>query len=83
MTQLRLWTECPYGGCEDGYCACFECDLDDMEICGEYDAEDAELLEAGVEVLTVRGRTRRIETVPIPIDNYPPTPATDPIGATP
>ena len=81
MTRIQLMPGCPFGGCENGYCACFERDLDDLEICGEYDPEDAELLEDEDEVLTVHGRDRRIETVPIPIDNYPP--ATDPLGATP
>ncbi|KND29885.1 hypothetical protein [Streptomyces stelliscabiei] len=87
--QLPFFVDCPYGGCEDGYCACLERDLDDLddlEVCGEYDPEDAELLEAlqnGAQVITVRGRTRLVETVPIPIDNYPPQPAPDPLGAIP
>lgn len=84
--QLPLFPGCPYGGCEDDYCACLECDLDDIEICGELDPEDTELLEAlqnGAEAITVRGRTRLVETVPIPIDNYPPQPTPDPLGATP
>ena len=74
MTRIQLLPGCPFDGCENGYCACFERDLDDLEISGEYDPEDADLLEEdGDEVLTVRGRDRRIETVPIPIDHYPPT----------
>lgn len=84
--QLPIFVDCPYGGCEDDYCACLEQDLDDIEVCGEYDPEDAELLEAlrnGAQAITVRGRTRLVETVPISIDNYPPQPAPDPLGATP
>ncbi|MEH0431243.1 hypothetical protein QBB34_33935 [Streptomyces stelliscabiei] len=80
MTQLQLMPGCPFGGCEDGYCACFERDLDDLddlEVCGELDPEDAALaaaIRAGAEVMTDRGRIRVVETVLIPIDNYPPAP---------
>ncbi|MDX3202098.1 hypothetical protein [Streptomyces scabiei] len=75
MTRLQLIPDCPFGGCEDGYCACFECDLDDLEVCGELDPQDAELaaaIRAGAEVMTDRGRLRLVETVAIPIDHYPP-----------
>jgi hypothetical protein len=84
--QLPIFVDCPYGACEDDYCACLEQDLDDIEVCGEYDPEDAELLEAlsnGAEAITVRGRTRLVETVAIPIDDYRPPSNPDPLGATP
>ncbi|NUR04367.1 MAG: hypothetical protein HOY79_50040 [Streptomyces sp.] len=61
--QLPIFADCPYGGCEDGYCACLEQDVDpddlqaELDLCGE--------------MYAVR-RFRRIETVPISIDEYPP-----------
>lgn len=27
--RLQIFVDCPYGGCEDGYCACLEQDLDE------------------------------------------------------
>ncbi|MCM1977169.1 hypothetical protein [Streptomyces sp. G1] len=59
--QLAIFVDCPYGGCEDGYCACLEVDLDDDRelVAVEADPDDA-------------WTPRPIETVPISIDDYPP-----------
>ncbi|MFF4548631.1 hypothetical protein ACFY1J_31100 [Streptomyces sp. NPDC001406] len=27
--RLQIFADCPYGGCEDGYCACLERDIDE------------------------------------------------------
>ncbi|MGP4085449.1 hypothetical protein [Streptomyces sp. KR55] len=76
--QLPIFTDCPYDGCEDGYCACLEQDLDPDDFDGSYedlDPEDLELLEAlesGAELMFTRGRLRVVETVPISIDTYEP-----------
>jgi hypothetical protein len=69
MSPQLLLFACPFGGCDDdGYCACLE---EDVEAFDDLDDE-------GLDVLLDRhGRVRRIETVPISIDDYQPTPATD------
>lgn len=77
MTQLRLpiFVDCPWGGCEEGYCACLEQDLapenfadpsDDSE--GEPDEETQQMLDdldAGRAVI-YRGRFRPIQAVHLP-----------------
>ncbi|MDX3294650.1 hypothetical protein PV569_13130 [Streptomyces scabiei] len=73
MTRVEQLPGCPYGGCENGYCACLERDVEDLEISGEEDPEDAELaaaIRAGAEVMTGHGRIRLVET--LSLDNYPP-----------
>ncbi|MEI5520718.1 hypothetical protein WB388_08895 [Streptomyces brasiliscabiei] len=79
--QLRLpiFVDCPYGGCEDGYCACLEQDLDDLdpEDCDDLhdDSDPDELdeetrrqldeLDAGRAVI-YRGCFRPITTIHLP-----------------
>lgn len=80
-TQLLLF-DCPFGGCEDGYRACLEQDLDEDD---GGDPEELELLEAlqpGAGLMFARGRARRVETVPIPIDDYQPLNNPEQLGAT-
>ncbi|WAZ20223.1 hypothetical protein STRCI_001324 [Streptomyces cinnabarinus] len=55
--QLAIFVDCPYGGCEDGYCACLDVDPDVDEDQG--DAPE-------------RGSARPVGTVPISIDDYEP-----------
>ncbi|MDX3507432.1 hypothetical protein PV755_00595 [Streptomyces caniscabiei] len=71
-TQLALFV-CPFGDCdEDGYCPCAE---EVVEADEDQDDED---------LCTDRhGRPRRVETVPISIDDYQPSPAPESLGATP
>ena len=68
--QLRLFADCPYGGCEDGYCACLEQDIDpddfdDPEF-EELDEETRQLLEDLLmgRVIYRHGRPRRVDTLP-------------------
>lgn len=61
--QPPVFVDCPYGGCEDGYCACLEQDLDDD---GPYDDREPEDIDDEPEPF------RTVETVPISIDDYEP-----------
>jgi hypothetical protein len=70
-TQLALFV-CPFSGCdEDGYCPCTE---EDVEAYDDHDDEDL--------CLDRRGRPRRVETVPISIDDYQPPANPELLGAT-
>jgi hypothetical protein len=72
-SQLRLpiFVDCPYGGCEDGYCACLEEDLDDDFDPEDVDEDQDDSYPEG-EFTFVRSCLRSVETVPISIDDYPP-----------
>lgn len=86
-TQLPIFVDCPYGGCEDGYCACLEQDLDPEDFDGSYDGLDLDELDEETRQMLAdllagramvrRSRFRRIETVPVSIDTYTP-PGGDP-----
>src|SRR3546814_2193588 len=66
---LPIFVDCPYGGCEDGYCACLEQDLDD-----DFDPEDFDddLVDDPYPEGEFIFAERRVETVPISIDDYEP-----------
>ncbi|MFE6362930.1 hypothetical protein ACFVP3_23390 [Streptomyces sp. NPDC057806] len=66
---LPIFVDCPFGGCEDGYCACLEQDLDD-----DFDPEnfDEDLDDAYPEGEFTFPRLRSVETVPTSIDEYEP-----------
>ena len=68
--QLAIFADCPYGGCEEGYCACLEQDVDE-DYFAEVDPDDLKAELAACGELYVH-RFRRIEDVPISIDNYEP-----------
>jgi hypothetical protein len=70
--QLPLFVDCPYGGCEDGYCACLEQDLDEGDFDPEDFDEDMDDPYPEGEFIFARRRVRRVETVPISIDTYEP-----------
>lgn len=62
--QLAIFVDCPYGGCEEGYCACLEQDLDE-----DFDEPDD---DPELEDDDEPEYFRAVETVPISIDDYEP-----------
>lgn len=55
--QLQLFIGCPFGGCEDGYCACLEQDVDASRYEGGGEEFDPDGF--GEEFVYVRTRTVR------------------------
>lgn len=59
--RLPIFVDCPYGGCEDGYCACLERALDEDDFDGPYEDLDPDDEPESF---------RAVETVLISIDDY-------------
>ncbi|MGC9540205.1 hypothetical protein [Streptomyces sp. UG1] len=56
--QLQIFVDCPFGGCEDGYCACLEQDIDE-DFYAELDDEEIDPAELAEHFGYVPARTVR------------------------